>query len=275
MRPMLIVSFTTVPPRFRFLPRFLAALERQDLRPDRVELNLPAVFRRFPGARPALPPLPDWLRVVEVGADLGPATKVLPALRRWHGQDVRIVYCDDDKAYDPGWLARLAAAADRLPGRILGERGCHIGDIGRFDRAPGAAPQPRAIRAPAYGKTVRRMWQDPAFRPETSLVPAFAAEGHVDILFGAGGVLARPDDFHPDAFEDPGPLWPVDDIWLSGMAAARGTPAWVTAGPIPLAPLDAADRTAPLFLAEQDGLARRELDWLGVAWFRDTYGVWP
>ena len=62
--------------------------------------------------------------------------------------------------------------------------------------------------------------------------------------------------------------------WLSGMAAARGTAIWATAEPLPAPALTEADRTEPLLLMQSDGLDRDQLNWLGIAWFRETYGIW-
>ena len=86
----MILTFTTIPPRLPLLGPALAAFAAQKHRPDAVELYLPKVWRRFPGERPSLPPLPDWVTVVEVDHDHGPATKVLPALERYRGRDIDI-----------------------------------------------------------------------------------------------------------------------------------------------------------------------------------------
>ena len=101
-RRQLVVTFTAIPPRFSNLPRKLASIARQDVRPDRVELHLPKIYRRFPGATPSLPSLPEWVDVIYCEDDLGPATKVLPAAARWRGTDTDLLLCDDDRIQDRG-----------------------------------------------------------------------------------------------------------------------------------------------------------------------------
>lgn len=106
----IIVTLTSIPPRYENLPRKLASIDLRSVKADRVELYLPKHSRRFPGLRPTLPPLPDWVHVIEVEEDLGPATKVLPASRRWRAHDVDLLLCDDDKIEDYGWISRFAQA---------------------------------------------------------------------------------------------------------------------------------------------------------------------
>ncbi|SIO46247.1 hypothetical protein SAMN05444722_2317 [Rhodovulum sp. ES.010] len=105
---MLVVSLTSIPPRFSGLGPVLESILAQRRRPDRVILALPRAYRRFPGAVEA-PPLPEGVELVWSARDLGPATKVLPAARTV-GPDADLVYCDDDCLYGPGWTAALVAA---------------------------------------------------------------------------------------------------------------------------------------------------------------------
>ena len=51
------------------------------------------------------------IRITE--QDLGPATKVLPAVEEYAQEDVAVIFCDDDKIYDPNWAARLINAAQK------------------------------------------------------------------------------------------------------------------------------------------------------------------
>ena len=106
----MILSFTSIPPRFPFLGRVIQQLEKQTVRPDAVELYLPRTYRRFPGERPALPKLPDWVKIIDIETDLGPATKVLPALAAHRECKSDIMYFDDDQNFDPQWIARFSAA---------------------------------------------------------------------------------------------------------------------------------------------------------------------
>lgn len=110
----LVVSLTSIPPRYGQLPQVLRALIAQDLPPDRVLLSLPRRYRRFPSA--PLPVLPEGVGVLWCDEDYGPATKVIPAARALRGQNVDLIYCDDDWHYHPGWTRALTKA--RQPGQI-------------------------------------------------------------------------------------------------------------------------------------------------------------
>jgi hypothetical protein len=50
VRPQLIISVSTIPPRAHLLGRMLARMRLQTRRPDRLLVSVPSVFRRFPNA---------------------------------------------------------------------------------------------------------------------------------------------------------------------------------------------------------------------------------
>jgi hypothetical protein len=101
---MLVISLTSIPPRFGQLPGVLTALLAQGA--DQVALVLPRRFARFETA--ALPALPEGATRVETEADLGPAGKLLASARAFPGADV--LACDDDWLYAPGWTDAFRAA---------------------------------------------------------------------------------------------------------------------------------------------------------------------
>ncbi|QFT94112.1 hypothetical protein FIU86_14775 [Roseovarius sp. THAF9] len=103
---MYAISLTSIPPRFSRLGPVLAALLAQRPAPARVFLALPAQYSRYPGPV-APPPLPDGVTLLHSNTDLGPATKALPAAGALAGTDLRLIYCDDDWLYAPGWAAQL------------------------------------------------------------------------------------------------------------------------------------------------------------------------
>lgn len=122
---MLVISLTTIPPRFGQLPQVLASLLAQGA--DRVALVVPRRFARFDPA--PLPALPDGISLIETETDLGPAGKLLAPARAFSGAD--ILYCDDDWLYGRGWAGALRAAhrpgtitaASTWPTERIGRRG--------------------------------------------------------------------------------------------------------------------------------------------------------
>lgn len=263
---MIVVSLSSIPPRFGGLPRFFQHLARQSLRPDLVELNLPERYRRFPGAVPTLPPLPDWVRVCRVDQDAGPATKILPTLARHAGYDRRLVYCDDDRVYDRDWLARLVAAHGTHPGHAICESGWIIADaVAPADPAiqlgKAAARGAKLLRLASFGLLQRHRRQ-------------FRRAGAVHIAEGFGGVLFRADWLDAAVRHPPAVAWPVDDIWLSGALARRGIAIRVSDGARRSNRLMRDNRSA-LSVAVIDGRARAAQDAACIAHLRETYGIWP
>jgi hypothetical protein len=268
-----ILSFTTIPPRFKFLGRVLRQLEKQTVRPDRVELHLPRHYRRFAGEKPSLPPLPDWLDVFECENDLGPATKVLPAAQKWRGSDVRLHYFDDDQKYDSRWLERFAAMRKKRADDVLCERGFHLDEISTVHRQQ--APTPAAKRLLRDGRTwgyrVKRSASLWLWKP---LRHGFSASGYIDVAEGNGGVSIKPDWLDDLAMTIPGPLWTVDDVWLSGMLARAGHRIWVDHTGFIQNSFPEASKLHPLYKHSESGVNRREANQLCVDYLRDNFGIW-
>lgn len=187
---MLVISLTSIPPRFDALPRVLHSLLLQNA--DRVVLTLPRDFQRFPGPV-SPPPLPAGVDLLWTDRDLGPATKIIPARAALPRAD--IVYCDDDCLYEPGWLDALCqadapvASASIFDGGRLGLPGLTIaqGFAGvrlAADVAIRAAP-PEALRY-ADDLFLSALWTSNGFKIEQAakarafVRPLHAPEGLQD-----------------------------------------------------------------------------------------------
>ena len=123
---MIIVTLTSIPPRFAQLPGVVAALQAQGVR---VMVALPRRYRRFPGTH-MVPDLPG-AELLRPDADLGPVAKVIHAAQALRGQAVDLLYCDDDWAYAPGWVdafrkARAAHPQAVLAGSSFGAERLHL-----------------------------------------------------------------------------------------------------------------------------------------------------
>ena len=82
---MLIVSLSTIPPRFDKIGETLKSLLNQSVKADHIYLYIPETYRRFPDWDGQLPHVPDGITIRRTDIDLGPATKVLPAARAHRG----------------------------------------------------------------------------------------------------------------------------------------------------------------------------------------------
>ncbi|MRS02289.1 glycosyltransferase family 2 protein [bacterium] len=271
----IIVTLTSIPPRFENLPRRFAAIERQTVKPDLVELYLPKSYRRFSGPRPALPPLPDWVRVVDVEDDLGPATKILPATRKWRSHDVDLLLCDDDRLQDRQWIARLARTRRERPRDIICERAWNIDE--RFGIERKELDYPRALLAKDGGRTLfYRLVKQLTLKKCHHLVPRriYANPGYADVFEGFLGALVPPQAFHEDAWNIPDVVWTVDDVWLSGMAMANGYRVWANGIPRPVYHDGTYDKIAALRDFSESGVGREGADRMAVDMLRSKYGIW-
>ncbi len=218
-----ILSLTSTPPRFQYLPKFFANLGKQQVKPDQVELNIPLHYKRFPGELPALPGLPDYVKVVRVDRDFGPATKILPTAERWRGKNVDIMFGDDDQFYDKGWFGRLVEISKQRPADAICEQGGFLPDNDRRRRPPIAIEAPREIKNFKY--RLKRAASFGLAAPRRQ----FSQSGYVDLLHGYGGVCIRPDQFPPETWSIPDNMFTEDDFWLSGMLEMNGVGIWLNA----------------------------------------------
>ena len=106
----LVISLTTVPPRFSALGPVLASLAAQSA--DRVLLWVPPSYERFPDRDIRLPDVPPGVTLCQSPRDHGPATKCIPALAELGPKD-ELLICDDDAIYGPGWAAGFLAERAR------------------------------------------------------------------------------------------------------------------------------------------------------------------
>lgn len=275
----LVISLSSVPARFEKTWQTLESLLAQTADVDAVLLYIPKRYRRFPDWDGALPKVPEGVQIRRIDEDWGPATKVLGAAREFRGQDVDILFCDDDRWYAPAWAQRFLDAGARHPGCII----AHLGIEAHWLVPGGEARdlQPRAVRRwriTDVSFQLRYLWQDLRHWKRRKAIPrptrkTFRRSGYMDIFEGCAGVLTRPEHFDDVAYDIPPVLWSVDDVWLSGMVGRLGVPIWVEANI--REPVDTeAERHAPLYSFAFDGVGRHKANRQGVQYMRENYGIW-
>jgi hypothetical protein len=280
-----VISLSTIPPRFSQLGPALTSLVRQTSRPEAVELYIPRHYRRFPQWGGGLPDVPEGVTIVRVDEDLGPATKALPAARAWRGQDVVLLYCDDDTFYHRDWAARFLAVQRAHPGEAICASGTTLERMGRPWTE--ARRGPRAEYAPPFPKQfgfqLRRLARV-AFgglggrgAERLKLLPQFrklVRSGYADIAEGFAGVAVRPDFLDDAAFSLPPVVWSVDDVWLSGHLARQDIPIWADQSLNLAQAIIPLSRTLPLYAAVIEGADRRAANQACIDYMRQTYGIW-
>lgn len=280
-----IISLSSIPPRFGEIATTLRSLLDQTVRPERVVLYLNRHYRRFPDWDGQPPKVPEGVEIRWVDQDWGPATKVLPAARDFKGQDVEILFCDDDQVYSPVLAERLLLARQAHPNDAVAVSGMQ-------DYAPltgrrrNHTLRPRRLflwRVTNIAWRTRVWWRKLSSRlsgkafvklaPRTVLRP-----GYADGFEGWMGVMVRPEFFPEEAFDVPDFAWPVDDVWLSGHLMRNGHGAWIIGGfrePVlkPSSKLSHCDENA-LHRSEFEGSDRHVSNAEVARYFQETYGIW-
>jgi len=201
-----IVTLTTLPDRLPYLQPVIDSIRSQKLIPEQIELYIPQKYRRKDLRVDSFTAFPAGCEVVRCDFDYGPATKILPAVKRHANSDVALVYCDDDRIYDDEWLSRLVSASEKNPGAVIAEEA--MNSQARLDTIFWR-------QRPLLYKVLRLL----------SLGQWKCGDKHssfFDIAEGYGGVLVKPEFFPDEVFYIPDILWTVDDIWLSGMFSKAG-----------------------------------------------------
>lgn len=281
-----IVSLSSIPPRFSGLSLTLESLLAQTVRPERVILYLNRQYTRFPDWDGTLPDVPEGVEIRMVDQDYGPATKILPALREFAGQDVEILFCDDDQIYQPYLAEAYLKARAKHPDACIGASGMqdyaplNEGETRQFDYRPRMKRLWKkanvAFLLHLFGlyllsKVTGKHYEDPVRR--NVLRP-----GHADGFEGWMGVMVRPEFFPEEVFDIPDFARPVDDVWLSGHATRLGHAPWIIGGPLQpvLMPdtTDAHNNETALYRSEFGGVRRDQSNIDTVRHFQKTYGIW-
>lgn len=273
----LVVSLSTIPPRFDKLFPVLEHLQRQTAPVEEIRLYIPKRFRRFPDYDGTLPEVPKGIRVIRPSEDLGPSSKVLFAAENLRGTDTDIIYCDDDHFYEPDRFERILAARNGHYDRCVTAMG---GDLKkswqiklRTQRMPHAIPWKKNLDYRL--KRVKQICLQAVTRQKLRKPPrqSFVNAGFVEIAKGYGGVLVRPDFFDDAAYDIPPVVWAVDDIWLSGHMERRGVPIWL-ANDIPAPNVNPEADIHRLQDAVIEGAGRLAADLACIKYMQDTYGIW-
>lgn len=273
---MAIITLTSIPPRFELIgPTLETLLAQRGI--AAVELSLPYHYTRFPDWDGTLPALPAGVMLYRSDRDYGPATKILCAAKRYRGQDVPLLFCDDDRAYGTDWAPCLLAEAARRPECAVALAGWDIAAL----RARPHAATPRHQRRPRnrdliYRWARVRQWLTGQGRVNLAQKPPrriIAKPGFADVLEGYGGVVVKPDFFDDLAFDVPQDAFHVDDIWLSGLLAKKHIGIWLVANQFE-PKTTAADKQAALYRARVAQKGRAELDAAAIAFLQRQWGIW-
>lgn len=264
----IIISLITIPSRARYLSRFLASIDRQSVLPSKIEINIPTEYNKRNLGTVDKTLIPSDLDVYEC-EDYGPATKLLPTLKRYAGTDTRIIYCDDDRIYNHNWIHNLVSSSDCNPASAICDEFTSVRKVERRYHN-------RNRRLRKALKNIKKSLLFGRYQPcQTNNNDA------TDIAEGFGGVLIRPSFFPDMVFSIPDILWSVDDIWLSGVMTLNGTPIhWSgrclseKSAPMTVDGHDLGRQPEALTLSQFDGFDRLSADYYALNYFQRNFGIW-
>jgi len=279
MNQKVILSISTIPPRFGMLGISLNSLINQKRRADEIHIYIPKTYRRFPEHSFSIPDVPEGVYIKIIDHDYGPATKALPCAKAYRGTNTRIIYGDDDRFADTSWLDNMLKCTDERPEDVIVSSGMTLENYGLTIKNQLFVP--RAKRAKVkydFDYLLRRFGQSflEIITNKSRIKPArcnYSSSGYVDIALGVGGVSVSPDFFDDICFEIPEILWPEDDVWLSGNYLRQGIGIW--AGNKIRFPVDSgASNTSALAHTIVNGKDRNDTAFDGILYMQESYDIW-
>lgn len=194
-----IVSLTSFGPRIREVATTIESIMEQTLLPNRIILWLDCRLKDTSAIPASLRLLQKRGLEIRYTNDIGPATKLIPAIREFPN-DI-IITVDDDMIYDYDLLDRLVSGHRRFPKAVC----CGCLDKITYD--------------PVEGPTLHYASGGELFLSTEPLMQPIA--------IGVAGALYPPGALHHDVFDTDLMLRlapKADDLWFKAMELLAGTP---------------------------------------------------
>ena len=279
MNQKVILSLSTIPPRFGMLGASLNSLLNQKRKADEIHVYVPKVYRRFPEHNFFKPDVPEGVKIKVVDYDYGPATKILPCALEYRGTNTRIIYCDDDRFADPSWLDRIMQCSNERPEDVIVSTGMTLQDYGLSIKKQNLTSRAKTVKVKYDLTYITKRFKQKILETITrkpQIKPArcrYDISGYVDFALGMGGVSVKPDFFDDAFFDIPEILWSVDDIWLSGNFTRQGRGIWAS-NKIKMPVHTGASDVSGLADTIIEGHDRNKSDMACISYFRNMYGIW-
>lgn len=207
---MILVSLTTIPPRFQYLPVTINSILNQTTMPDKIIIHIPQKYNNYSNDY-LLPQFSDERIIVNTEVtDYGPATKLLgiynhKIYNEMHQDDEDddvIIIIDDDRIYNTNFIKNMLTYHKLHMDKVLTVSGWDVETLSDKKYIINDKKQPRGVE--------------------------FTTEGYIDFVGGCCGYLI-PKQKCPFNSKDIFELYPnddkyyVDDIWISGFLTLNNT----------------------------------------------------
>ena len=262
-----IISLTSIPSRFKHLDKTLQSLLTQDIKIDKIILYVPKYYKRFDIKLHKLPSVPTGVTAKFSDIDYGPATKILPAIKEFFNQDVRIIFCDDDRIYSNSFVSTLISASKSRPNDVIALEGRDIKDISKFYWQGKDYPRSTIVNK-NFLYRFKRALSLGIWKPRKN-----SKSGYADTFAGFGGVLVYPKFFNKNFFRIPEECWMNDDIWISGQLEINGIKIWVTEAKLASGASPNQAKNA-LGAETENDKTRVNVNNTAIKYFREINGIW-
>lgn len=206
---MIIVSLTTIPPRFKNLYITINSILKQTIKPDKIIIHIPEIYNNF--SYNYLPKfLDDNIIINRKTKDYGPATKLLglynlELYNNMSDNDV-IIVIDDDRIYNNNLINNMLTYYKRYTDKVLTIAGWDIESLTNNYIKTYNKKQPRGIE--------------------------YVKEGYINILGGCCGFLISKKNCpfnHKEIFEldNNDEKYYVDDVFISGFLTLNNTDIYI------------------------------------------------
>lgn len=263
----IVVTMTTIPDRIDYIGPTIASILDQNIRVDEIALNIPYISRK--GIEYKIPTWLlelsqyDFIKIHRIDKDYGPASKVLPTLKR-EINGTKIIVIDDDVIYHSNTINKLIRTFNKKNNLIhIEDQQTPIENVGLY------AVTNFGIKLQANG-TLPYI---------TSRVNSFfTTSREVDLLQGFSAFIITPEMFPEHVYNlDNGPpeAISVDDIWLSGWLRKNNIKIITspnTYNSLPLVNLGKMRQTTSLGSGENKGFTT---DQIVINWFINKQNLLP
>jgi len=117
----IFISLSTSPKRIENIGPLIKTLSNQTVKPTKIVLNLPFIFKR---TNTTFSELPDFvtnnpLVYINWCEDIGPSTKVIPTVKLASSPESILISVDDDIEYKPTLVETLLKYSDKHPEAVI------------------------------------------------------------------------------------------------------------------------------------------------------------
>jgi len=119
--PNVVVTLTTSPIRLPKIESVINSIMEQTMKPDKIVLNLPNVFKRDGSTYDDIPEFIKNNNLIRINRceDIGPATKIVPAALLYTDPETILISIDDDTVYSRTMIERLLNCSEKNKDSVI------------------------------------------------------------------------------------------------------------------------------------------------------------